>query len=83
MRVDKEGVIAILVEAGCFVCAPSCGMYPGFYTSLAKNEVCIATGTLNIPGRMGDETAQVYLGSPATVATSAIGQNNRPEKIPI
>jgi len=71
-RMDKEGVIATLLEAGCFVCAPGCGMCPGFYTPLAKNEVCIASTTTNYPGRMGDESAQVYLGSPATVAASAI-----------
>jgi 3-isopropylmalate/(R)-2-methylmalate dehydratase large subunit len=72
LRVDREGVIATLLEAGCFVCAPSCSMCPGFYTPLAKNEVCIASSTTNVPGRMGDESAQVYLGSPATVAASAI-----------
>jgi 3-isopropylmalate/(R)-2-methylmalate dehydratase large subunit len=80
-RVDKEGVIATLLEAGCFVCAPSCGMCPGFYTPLAKNEVCIASTTTNYPGRMGDESAQVYLGSPATVAASAIeGKITDPRK---
>ena len=72
LRSDKEGVISTLLEAGCFVCAPSCSMCPGFYTPLAKNEVCIASSTTNVPGRMGDESAQVYLGSPATVAASAI-----------
>jgi 3-isopropylmalate/(R)-2-methylmalate dehydratase large subunit len=80
-RVDKEGVIATLLEAGCFVCAPSCGMCPGFYTPLAKNEVCITSSTTNYPGRMGDESAQVYLGSPATVAASAIeGKITDPRK---
>ena len=80
-RVDKEGVIATLLEAGCFVCAPGCGMCPGFYTPLAKNEVCITSSTTNYPGRMGDESAQVYLGSPATVAASAIeGKITDPRK---
>ena len=80
-RVDKEGIISTLLDAGCFVCAPSCGMCPGFYTPLAKNEVCITSSTTNIPGRMGDETAQVYLGSPATVAASAIeGKITDPRK---
>jgi 3-isopropylmalate/(R)-2-methylmalate dehydratase large subunit len=80
-RVDKEGVISTLLESGVFVCAPGCGMCPGFYTPLAKNEVCIASSTTNIPGRMGDESAQVYLGSPATVAASAIeGKITDPRK---
>jgi 3-isopropylmalate/(R)-2-methylmalate dehydratase large subunit len=72
LRADKEGSISTLLDAGCFVCAPSCGMCPGFSTPLAKNEVCITSSTTNVPGRMGDESAQVYLGSPATVAASAI-----------
>jgi 3-isopropylmalate/(R)-2-methylmalate dehydratase large subunit len=49
-RVDKEGVISTLLDAGCFVCAPGCGMCPGFYTPLAKNEVCITSSTTNLPG---------------------------------
>jgi 3-isopropylmalate/(R)-2-methylmalate dehydratase large subunit len=80
-RVDKEGVISTLLDAGCFICAPSCGMCPGFYTPLAKDEVCIASTTTNYPGRMGDESAQVYLGSAATVAASAIeGKITDPRK---
>jgi len=53
LRSDKEGVIHTLLEAGAFICAPSCSMCPGFYTPLAKNEVCIASSTTNVPGRMG------------------------------
>jgi homoaconitase/3-isopropylmalate dehydratase large subunit len=80
-RVDKEGVISTLLDAGCFICAPGCGMCPGFYTPLAKNEVCITSSTTNLPGRMGDESAQVYLGSAATVAASAIeGKITDPRK---
>ena len=61
--------------------AVGCGMCPGFYTPLAKNEVCITSSTTNLPGRMGDESAQVYLGSPATVAASAIeGKITDPRK---
>ncbi len=81
LRATKEGIIETLLEAEAFVCAPGCGMCPGFYTPLAKNEVCIASSTLNVPGRMGDESAQVYLASPATVAASAIeGRITDPRK---
>ena len=81
MRAAQEGVLATLLEAGCFVCAPGCGMCPGYYTPLTKNEVCITSSTTNYPGRMGDESAQVYLGSPATVAASAIeGKITDPRK---
>jgi len=54
---------------------------PRLYTPLAKNEVCHCVTTTNYPGRMGDESAQVYLGSPATVAASAIeGKITDPRK---
>jgi homoaconitase/3-isopropylmalate dehydratase large subunit len=80
-RSDKAGYISTLLEAGCLICAPGCGMCPGFYTPLAKGEVCITSSTTNFPGRMGDESAQVYLGSPATVAASAIeGKITDPRK---
>ena len=72
LRAAKEGIISTLLEAEAFVCAPGCGMCPGFYTPLSKNEVCITSSTTNYPGRMGHESAQVYLASPATVAASAI-----------
>ena len=80
-RMSEQGVLATLIEAGVYVCAPGCGMCPGFYTPLVKNEVCITSSTTNYPGRMGDESAQVYLGSPATVAASAIeGKITDPRK---
>ena len=80
-RMSEQGVLATLIEAGVYVCAPGCGMCPGFYTPLAENEVCITSSTTNYPGRMGDESAQVYLGSPATVAASAIeGKITDPRK---
>jgi 3-isopropylmalate/(R)-2-methylmalate dehydratase large subunit len=34
--------------------------------------VCITSSTRNFKGRMGDPSSQVYMGSPATVAASAI-----------
>jgi 3-isopropylmalate/(R)-2-methylmalate dehydratase large subunit len=81
LRTDREGVIKTLLEAEAFVCAPGCGMCPGFYTPLTQNEVCITSSTTNYPGRMGHESAQVYLASPATVAASAIeGRITDPRK---
>ena len=35
-------------------------------------EVCITASTTNFKGLMGSPEAQIYLGSPATVAASAI-----------
>jgi 3-isopropylmalate/(R)-2-methylmalate dehydratase large subunit len=57
---------AILLPSGCGACA---GMGAGM---LAAGEVCIASTARNFKGRMGSAQAQVWLGSPYTVAASAL-----------
>ena len=39
---------------------------------LADEEVCITSSTRNFKGRMGSTSAEIYMGSPATVTASAI-----------
>jgi 3-isopropylmalate/(R)-2-methylmalate dehydratase large subunit len=39
---------------------------------LGDGEVCITASTRNFKGRMGSASAEIYMGSPATVAASAI-----------
>ena len=39
---------------------------------LGPGETCITASTRNNKGRMGDPTARIYMGSPATVAASAV-----------
>ena len=67
------GVIATLVEAGAVVTNPTCGACGGGHMGvLGPDEVCITASTRNFKGRMGDPSAKIYMGSPATVAASAI-----------
>jgi homoaconitase/3-isopropylmalate dehydratase large subunit len=68
----KAGIIQTLVEAGVIVCNPTCGPCFGALGSLASGERCIASSPRNFQGRMGSPEAEIYLGSPAVVAASAL-----------
>jgi len=69
----KEGLIETFIEAGAFVCNPTCGPCLGGHLGLlAPGEVCITSSNRNFIGRMGSPEAYVYLASPATVAASAV-----------
>jgi 3-isopropylmalate/(R)-2-methylmalate dehydratase large subunit len=69
----KQGVIATLIEAGAVVTPATCGACGGGHMGvLGPDETCITATTRNFKGRMGDPSAKIYMGSPATVAASAI-----------
>jgi 3-isopropylmalate/(R)-2-methylmalate dehydratase large subunit len=69
----KAGYIATVMEAGAVVTNATCGACGGGHLGvLGPNEVCITASTRNFKGRMGDPSAKIYMGSPATVAASAI-----------
>ena len=69
----RLGIITKLVEAGAVVTPATCGACGGGHMGLlGPNETCITATTRNFKGRMGDPTARIYMGSPATVAASAI-----------
>lgn len=68
-----EGLLDIFTAAGAVIVAPSCGLCLGAHTGvLAAGESCISTTNRNFIGRMGSRDANIYLGSAATVAASAI-----------
>jgi 3-isopropylmalate/(R)-2-methylmalate dehydratase large subunit len=69
----KAGYVETLAEAGAVVTPATCGACVGGHMGvLGANEVCITASTRNFKGRMGDPSARIYMGSPATVAASAL-----------
>ncbi|TQJ93349.1 3-isopropylmalate dehydratase large subunit [Achromobacter sp. SLBN-14] len=71
-QADREGVMQVLRDAGAQVLATSCGACAGYGGSIPDGASVISTTARNFKGRMGSETAQVYLASPYTVAASAV-----------
>lgn len=68
-----DGTLAALVEAGALVAPPGCGPCLGAHQGLlAPGERCISSSNRNFQGRMGSKEAEVFLGSPLTVAASAL-----------
>ncbi len=68
-----DGTLAALTAAGAILMPSGCGACAGLGAGiLARDEVCISSTSRNFQGRMGAASARVYLGSPYTVAASAI-----------
>lgn len=78
-----EGLVSVFLEAGAEVVASSCGACPGGHAGvLGDGEICLTTTSHNYPGRMGSDTAKIYIASPATVVASAIhGQVTDPRSV--
>ncbi len=69
----RDGTLGTLSDAGAIVTPSTCGACGGGHLGvLGPNETCITASTRNFKGRMGDSSARIYMGSPATVAASAI-----------
>ena len=71
-QAEREGVMQALRQAGAELLPNACGMCAGYGGTLGENSVCISSTARNFKGRMGPASADVWLGSPYTVAASAI-----------
>jgi 3-isopropylmalate/(R)-2-methylmalate dehydratase large subunit len=73
LQAMKEGLIRTFIEAGANVLASSCGPCLGTGQGIpADGYNVISTANRNFKGRMGNNLANIYLASPATVAWSAL-----------
>ena len=71
-RAESEGVMRTLVDAGATLLPSACGACAGYGSSIPEGSTVVSSTARNFKGRMGAATAQVYLGSPYTVAASAV-----------
>lgn len=69
----RLGYIEKIQNAGGIVTNPGCGPCIGRHQGvLAPDEVALTTMNRNFKGRMGSPDAEIYLGSPATAAYTAL-----------
>jgi 3-isopropylmalate/(R)-2-methylmalate dehydratase large subunit len=73
LKADRSGILTVLAEAGATILAPTCGVCVGLHSGLlADGETCFSSTNRNFIGRMGSKNANIFLGSPAAVAASAL-----------
>lgn len=69
----QNGLIEILMNAGCTVTGTGCGACIGRHGGvLAPGERALTTMNRNFIGRMGSPLSEIYLASPASAAVAAL-----------
>jgi 3-isopropylmalate/(R)-2-methylmalate dehydratase large subunit len=72
-RMASDGMLQIFIEAGALMLPAGCGpCNDAVVGPVHSGEISISTAANNNFGRFGAKDAQLYLGSPATVAASAV-----------
>ncbi len=72
-RIVQDGLLQVFLDAGAIMLPAGCGpCNDAVVGPLAAGEVSLSTATNNNKGRFGPTNAQLFLGSPATVAASAV-----------
>jgi 3-isopropylmalate/(R)-2-methylmalate dehydratase large subunit len=61
-----------LTDAGASILPSTCGACAGYGASFGENQTVISSTARNFKGRMGPASTRVFLGSPYTVAASAL-----------
>ncbi len=69
---EREGLWRLLLDAGATVLPAACGACAGYGGAIDDGATVISSTARNFRGRMGAADAMVYLGSPYTVAASAL-----------
>ena len=71
-RIVKDGTYSIFLEAGALLTNPGCSACAGDGGVMADGGVTLSTANRNFQGRMGSYNAEIYLGSPAVAAATAV-----------
>ena len=72
-RLASDGILQIFLNAGAVLLPPGCGPCAGgLMGPLGPGETSISTAATNHTGRFGAADSLAYLGSPLTVAASAL-----------
>lgn len=72
-RAAEDGIMKVFEDAGARILANACGICAGYGADrLGEDVACISSTARNFRGRMGAASSKVWLGSPLTVAASAV-----------
>ncbi|MBI9043275.1 MAG: 3-isopropylmalate dehydratase large subunit [Anaerolineaceae bacterium] len=73
LKIMKDNTLKILLDSGATITTPGCGPCIGRHQgTLGDGQTCLSTGNRNFKGRMGSPDSNIFLGSPAVAAASAI-----------